>query len=110
MLSPALTQEIQRDFRWIRHLLDRRGRLAIPFRIEGTSPIKIRIENRNLSEAFRGSEPRDNDRDINDDREPKEKGLVSPSAPLLPRPLMEMAMDLQDIYLEIAPEHIAYVR
>jgi hypothetical protein len=56
VLSPRLTQEIQRDFRWIRHLLDRRGRLAIPFRIEGTIPdIKIRIENRNLSQAFLGA-------------------------------------------------------
>jgi len=81
VLSPRLTQEIQRDFRWIRHLLDRRGRLAIPFRIEGTIPdIKIRIENRNLSQAFRGSEPRDNDRDINDDREPKEEKGWLPDA------------------------------
>ena len=53
VLSPRLTQEIQRDFRWIRHLLDRRGRLAIPFRIEGKIPdVRIRIENRNLSQAF----------------------------------------------------------
>ena len=53
VLSLRLTQEIQRDFRWIRHLLDRRGRLAIPFRIEGNIPdVRIRIENRNLSQAF----------------------------------------------------------
>ena len=112
VLSPRLTQEIQRDFRWIRHLLDRRGRLAIPFRIEGTIPdVKIRIENRNLSQAFRGSEPRDNDRDSNDDRRAQgRKGLASRRPRSLPRPLMEMAMDLQDIYLEIAPEHIAYVK
>ncbi len=74
VLSPRLTQEIQRDFRWIRHLLDRRGRLAIPFRIEGNIPdVKIRIDNRNLSQAFRGSEPRDRDRDSNDDRPPQEE-------------------------------------
>ena len=74
VLSPRLTQEIQRDFRWIRHLLDRRNRLAIPFRIEGTIPdVRIRIENRNLSQAFRGTQPRDKDRDINDDRAPKEE-------------------------------------
>ena len=74
VLSPRLTQEIQRDFRWIRYLLDRRGRLAIPFRIEGKIPdVRIRIENRNLSQAFRGSQPRDRDRDSNDDRPPKEE-------------------------------------
>lgn len=74
VLSPRLTQEIQRDFRWIRHILDRRGRLAIPFRIEGTIPdVRIRIENRTLSQALRGSQPRDKDRDIIDERAPKEE-------------------------------------
>ena len=74
VLSPRLTQEIQREIRWIRHLLDRRGRLAIPFRIEGKIPdVRIRIENRNLSQAFRGSQPRDKDRDGNDERPPKEE-------------------------------------
>lgn len=73
VLSPRLTQEIQRDFRWIRHILDRRGRLAIPFRIEGTIPeVRIRIENRNLTQALRGSVPRDKDRDSNDERPPSE--------------------------------------
>jgi len=28
----------------------------------------------------------------------------------LPQPLIEMAMELHEIYLEIAPEHIAYVK
>jgi uncharacterized protein involved in outer membrane biogenesis len=76
VLSPRLTREIQRDYRWIRHLLDRRGRLVIPFRIDGTIPnVRIRIENRNLSQVLRGSQPRDKERDGGggDDRPPKEE-------------------------------------
>jgi hypothetical protein len=74
VLSLRLTQEIQRDYRWIRHILDRRGRLAIPFRIDGTIPnVRVRIENRNLSQVLRGSQPRDKDRDSGDDRPPKEE-------------------------------------
>ncbi len=81
VLSPRLTQEIQRDYRWMRHLLDRRGRLAIPFRIDGTIPnVRIRIENRNLSQALRGSSPRERERDSNDDRLPKEEKSWLPDA------------------------------
>jgi len=81
VLSPRLTQEIQRDFRWIRHLLDRRGRLAIPFRIEGKIPeVRIRIENRNLTQALRGSQPRDRDRDNEDESAPKEEKRWLPDA------------------------------
>lgn len=81
VLSPRLTQEIQRDYRWIRHILDRRGRLAIPFRIEGKIPeVRIRIENRNLTQALRGSEPRDKDRDSNDERAPNEEKSWLPGA------------------------------
>ncbi len=81
VLSPRLTQEIQRDYRWIRHLLDRRGSLAIPFRVDGTIPnVRIRIENRNLSQVLRGSQPRDKDRDGDDDRPPKEEKGWLPDA------------------------------
>lgn len=81
VLSPRLTQEIQRDYRWMRHLLDRRGRLAIPFRIDGTIPnVRVRIENRNLSQALRGTQPRDRNRDSADDRPPKEEKSWLPDA------------------------------
>lgn len=81
VLSPRLTQDIQRDFRWIRHLLDRRGRLTVPFRIDGRIPdVRIRIENRNLSQAFRGPQARDQDRDVNDDRPPREEKGWLPDA------------------------------
>lgn len=56
VLSPRLTQEVLRDYRFIRYLLDRRGRLAIGFRIDGQIPeISIRLENRALAQALRSS-------------------------------------------------------
>jgi hypothetical protein len=64
-LSPRLTQEIQRDYRMLRYLLDRRGRLPISFRLEGTIPnVKIRLDNRILAQILRGgASPADNDSD-----------------------------------------------
>jgi hypothetical protein len=61
LLSPRVTQEIQRDYRVLRYLLDRRGRLAISFRVEGTIPnVKIRLENRLLAQLLRsGATPRE---------------------------------------------------
>ena len=54
VLSPRLTQEVQRDYRIIRYLLDRRGRLAISFRIDGQIPdVSIRLDNRALAQALR---------------------------------------------------------
>jgi hypothetical protein len=53
VLSPRLTQEIQRDYRSIRYLLDRRGRLAIGFRVDGKIPdLSIRLENRALAQTL----------------------------------------------------------
>lgn len=58
VLSPRLTQEIQRDYRMLRYLLDRRGRLAISFRLEGTIPnVKISLDNRILAQVLRGGAP-----------------------------------------------------
>jgi hypothetical protein len=58
VLSPRVTQEIQRDYRMFRYLLDRRGRLAISFRLEGTIPnVKIRLDNRALAQLLRGGAP-----------------------------------------------------
>jgi uncharacterized protein involved in outer membrane biogenesis len=63
VLSPRLTQEIQQDYRVLRYLLDRRGRLAISFRVEGTIPnVKIRLENRLFAQLLRsGTAARDED-------------------------------------------------
>jgi hypothetical protein len=58
VLSPRLTQEVQRDYRIIRYLLDRRGRLGIAFGVEGKIPnVKIRLENRALAQALRAGSP-----------------------------------------------------
>jgi uncharacterized protein involved in outer membrane biogenesis len=65
VLSPRVTQEVQRDYRSIRYLLDRRGQLAISFGVEGKIPdVKIRLENRALAQALRaGSSARGEDAD-----------------------------------------------
>lgn len=53
VLSPRLTQEVQREYRSIRYLLDRRGRLSVGFRIDGKVPdLSIRLENRALAQAL----------------------------------------------------------
>ena len=53
LLSPRLTQEIQREYRSIRYLLDRRGRLAIGFRLDGKIPnLSVRLENRALAQTL----------------------------------------------------------
>jgi hypothetical protein len=45
---------VQRDYRIIRYLLDRRGRLAIAFNVDGKIPnLSVRLENRALAQALR---------------------------------------------------------
>ncbi|HEX9454849.1 MAG TPA: AsmA-like C-terminal region-containing protein, partial [Candidatus Binatia bacterium] len=74
VLSPRVTQEVQRDYRILRYLLDRRGRLAIAFRLEGTIPnVKIRLDSRALAQALRGSAARASA------NEPAEKPSQEPS-------------------------------
>jgi uncharacterized protein involved in outer membrane biogenesis len=54
VLSPRITQELQREYKLIRHLLDRRGRLSVSFRVEGRFPkVKVRPENRALAQVLR---------------------------------------------------------
>jgi len=54
VLSPRIAQALQHEYKTLRYLLDRRGRLAISFRIEGTLPnIKIKPENRALAQLLR---------------------------------------------------------
>ena len=62
-LSPRITQELQREYKMIRYLLDRRGRLSISFRAEGRFPnVKVRPENRAVAQALRrGFPPRPSD-------------------------------------------------
>ncbi len=54
VLSPAITQALQQEYKTLRYLLDRRGRLVISFRIEGTLPnITIKPENRAMARFLR---------------------------------------------------------
>jgi AsmA-like C-terminal region/AsmA family len=54
VLSPRLSQELQREYKMLRYLLDRRGRLSVSFRGEGKYPnIKLTPENRALAQALR---------------------------------------------------------
>ena len=83
LLSPRLTQEAQRDYRIIRYLLDRRGRLPISFRLDGKIPnVKIRLENRALAQALRGGSSRSDDKDTETKtgQEPKETKRWIPDA------------------------------
>jgi uncharacterized protein involved in outer membrane biogenesis len=54
VFSPSITRELQREYGAIRYFLDRKGRLAVSFRLDGNLPnIRIRPENRALAQAFR---------------------------------------------------------
>ncbi|HXV81229.1 MAG TPA: AsmA-like C-terminal region-containing protein [Candidatus Binatia bacterium] len=58
ILSPRITQELQREHKLIRYLVDRRGRLSISFRAEGRFPnVNVRPENRVVAQIFRRSFP-----------------------------------------------------
>jgi uncharacterized protein YhdP len=81
LLSPRLTQEVQRDYRIIRYLLDRRGRLPISFRLEGKIPnVRIRLENRALAQALRAGRGDDKDVETKPGQEPKETKRWLPDA------------------------------
>lgn len=56
VLSPAITQELQREYKMLRYFVDRRGRLSVAFKVDGTLPnVRIRPENRALAQALRWS-------------------------------------------------------
>jgi AsmA-like C-terminal region/AsmA family len=58
VFSPRITQELQREYKMIRYLLDRRGRLSISFRAEGRFPnVKVKPENRAVAQVLRRSFP-----------------------------------------------------
>jgi hypothetical protein len=58
VFSPRVTQELQREYKMIRYLLDRRGRLSIAFRAEGKFPnVKVKPENRAVAQVLRRSFP-----------------------------------------------------
>jgi hypothetical protein len=54
VFSPVVTRALQREYGAIRYFLDRKGRLAISFRLDGKLPnVRIRPDNRALAQALR---------------------------------------------------------
>lgn len=54
VLSPRVAQQLQREYKPLRYLLDRRGQLSVSFRVEGRFPnVKIRTDNRLLAQTLR---------------------------------------------------------
>jgi hypothetical protein len=53
VFSSQVSQDLQHEYKSIRYLLDGRGRLSIPFRMEGRFPhVRIRPGNRALAQAL----------------------------------------------------------
>jgi hypothetical protein len=75
VLAPRLTQELQREYRMIRYLLDRRGRLSMSFRVDGALPnVRVRPENHALAQALRLRSPqKGNEPPASSDAEPTKK-------------------------------------
>ena len=81
IFSPNITQEFQRDYRIIRRFLDRRGRLAVSFRLDGKIPnVRIRLDNRALAQATGTAPGQDKDSDSKPGQEPKEVKRWIPDA------------------------------
>jgi hypothetical protein len=54
VFSPAVTQDLQREYGAIRYFADRKGQLAVSFRADGKLPnVRFRPENRALAQALR---------------------------------------------------------
>ncbi|HEX2928128.1 MAG TPA: AsmA-like C-terminal region-containing protein, partial [Candidatus Binatia bacterium] len=74
VFSPRITQELQREYKMIRYLLDRRGRLSISFRAEGRFPnVKVKPENRAVAQVLRRSFPQKADEPAAGDGKSTEK-------------------------------------
>jgi len=81
IFSPRVTEEFQRDYRIIRRLLDRRGRLAVSFRVDGKIPnVKIRLDNRALAQAIGTGPGQDKEPEPKPGQEPKEVKRWIPDA------------------------------
>jgi hypothetical protein len=76
ILSSKITQELQREYKPIRYLLDRKGRLSLSFRVEGILPnVRVRPDNRALAQALgwrasqKANEPSPDGQRAEDERE-----------------------------------------
>jgi hypothetical protein len=65
----------------IRRLLDRRGRLAVSFRLDGKIPnLRVRLDNRALTQATRTGPGEEKDSETKPSQEPKEVKRWIPDA------------------------------
>jgi hypothetical protein len=54
LMTPETTGELRRRYAVLRYFVDRKGRLAVSFRIDGKLPnVRVRPENRALARVFR---------------------------------------------------------
>lgn len=76
VMSPQFTQELVKEHRNVRYMLDRQGRLAVPFRLEGSLPyIQAKPDLQGLVKAIqRGALQRGTDRVLGGEKDDKTKG------------------------------------
>lgn len=76
MMSPQFTQELLQEHKNARYMLDRQGRLAVPFRLEGTLPyIQAKPDLQGLAETIqRGLLQRGIGRALRGEKEEQKKG------------------------------------
>lgn len=75
VMSPQFTQELTKEHRNVRHLLDRQGRLAVPFRLDGTLPyVQAKPDLAALAESIqRGLVQKGAERALGGDKDGKRK-------------------------------------
>ncbi len=74
-MSPQFTQDLMQEHRNVRHVVDRQGRLAVPFRLEGTLPnVQAKPDIRALGETLqKGLLKKGLERALGDEKDPKKK-------------------------------------
>lgn len=75
VMSAQFTQDLMKEHRNVRYMVDRQGRLAVPFRLEGTLPhIQARPDLQGLAEAIqRGGLQRGLERALGGEKDEKKK-------------------------------------
>lgn len=75
VMSPQFTQDLMQEHRNVRYMVDRQGRLAVPFRLEGTLPnVQAKPDVRALGETLqRGLLRKGSGRALGDEKDPKKK-------------------------------------
>jgi hypothetical protein len=77
LMSPQFTQELVQEFKNARYLVDRRGRLVVPFRVEGKLPrVQAKPDLQKLAQQMqKGFVPRGAERAPEEsERQPRKSG------------------------------------